>query len=110
MKLNCNNQNLIDNLPNGIEELELSESFFLPLNNLPSSIKSIKFTYNHYYSEELNCLPTFLEYLELPVNYNKKIQSIPIGLKKIICPSDYEYIEDFVNCEILTFEKIDFYM
>lgn len=64
-KINSNNKYLIKNLPNGIEELELGNNFNLDINDLPSSIKKIKFYQTGLYDKELNNLPNFLEYLEL---------------------------------------------
>ena len=43
LKLDCNNQYLIDNFPHSIKELELDYAFDLKLNNLPNSIKKITF-------------------------------------------------------------------
>jgi hypothetical protein len=57
---------LIDNLPNSIEELNLGIQFNLPLDNLPSSIKSIKFNKQSKYNKPLYNLPSLLEILELP--------------------------------------------
>ena len=105
LKLNCNNQYLIDNLSNNIEELELDYNFNLELNNLPSSIKKILFYKNSEYNKELNCLPNFVETIKLPINYNKKISKIPSGLKKLICHISYKYINDYNDINI---EKYDF--
>ncbi len=52
--------NLIDNLPNGVKELEFGVTFNSPMNNLPTSIKIIKLdccVYEH----DLNCLPIIVE-------------------------------------------------
>jgi len=76
LNLNYNNINLIDNLPNGIEELEFGCSFNLPLTNLLNSIKIISFNVNSKYDKELNNLPNFLEKLYLPIGYNKEIKNI----------------------------------
>ena len=94
--LKSNPYNLIDNLPNGIEELALDFDFNSPMNNLPTSIKIIRM--NCYkYEHELNCLPNSVEYLKLNCSYNKKILNIPKGLKKIICSRNYKFINDFTN-------------
>lgn len=58
LKIECNNLNLIDNLPNSLNKLVLGCCFNLQLNDLPNSIKHI----------------------ELPLKYNKLIQNIPINL------------------------------
>ena len=104
LKLDCNNQNIIDYLPNSIEELELDFNFNLELNNLPSSIKKLTFDKNSLYNKELNCLPKKLELLKLPENYKQEIKIIPNGLKKIICSEDYKYINNFKSLEIETYE------
>ena len=105
LKLDCNNQYLIDNLHDEIEELELEYHFNLELNNLPTSIKKISFDINSHYNKELNCLPNFVEIIKLPRNYNKKILKIPKKLKKIICSKDYKFIKDFDNLNIETYSQ-----
>jgi hypothetical protein len=67
---------LIDNLPNSIEELNLGVKFNLPLDNLPSSIKSIKFNKWSKYKITLSNLPSSLEILELPNNYTIPVMNI----------------------------------
>jgi len=84
LKLDCNNLHIIDYLPDNNEELELGYDFNLELNNLPTSIKKITFNKFGKYNKELNCLPKFLECLQLPKNYNKKLLNISDNLK-IIC-------------------------
>jgi len=80
LTLNCNNINLIDNLPNSIEELSLGDNFNLELNNLPNSIKKIKFNKYSKYNKNLNNLPIELEYLKLSTCYNNPILKIPSKL------------------------------
>ena len=102
LKLNCKNTNIIDYLPESIEELELYLNFNLELNNLPNSIKKIRF-HNYDYNKELNCLPSSVELLRLPYNYTRKILNIPKKLKKIIFSSNYKFISDFGNIEVETY-------
>ena len=100
LKLNCNNQNIIDYLHNNIEELELYSNFNLELNNLPTSIKKI-IILNNRYNWELNNLPNSIEYIQLPIFYDKKILNIPSKLKVIKCSKDYKYINDFINYQVI---------
>ena len=100
LTLKCNNQSLIDNLPHGIINLELGIHFNLTLNDLPSSIETIKFN-NHCYNKELNNLPKNLEFLKLPSHYNQQILNIPTRLKKVECHKKYKYAKDFSKCKIL---------
>ena len=65
LSIDYNILSLIDNLPIGIEELYLGENFNLELNNLPNSIKIIKFNIHSTYNEELNNLP---KYYSIPIN------------------------------------------
>jgi hypothetical protein len=74
--LDCNNISLIDNLPNSIEELNLGLFFNLPLDNLQSSIKSIKFDKESKYNKPLLNLPSLLEILELPDHYTFPVTNI----------------------------------
>ena len=62
---------------------------------MPNSIKKISFNYMSNYNKELNCLPEFVEYLELNKKYNKKIKKFPLNLKTIKCYEYYKYINDF---------------
>jgi len=96
LKLYCNNSYIIDYLPDNIEELELGDYFNLELNNLLTSIKKITFDKYNQYKHELNCLPKFLECLQLPCLYDKKILNISDNLK-IICSKNYKYKNDYIN-------------
>ena len=54
------------------------------------------FYYNYgKYDKELNCLPEFVEYLELNNKYDKRIKKFPLNLKTIKCDKNYKYINDF---------------
>jgi hypothetical protein len=77
------NINLIENLTNNIEELNLGRNFNLELNNLPNSIKIIRFDIDSNYNSELNNLPKSLEILELPKKYNNKIKNLSTNCKII---------------------------
>ncbi len=109
LKLNCNNLRIINYLPNSLEELELDFCFNLELNNLPSSIKIIKFyeditkTYVYSYNKELNNLPNSIELIQLPKKYPYQIKNIPKQLKKIICSKNYKFIKDFEKYELETY-------
>jgi hypothetical protein len=98
--LDCNNQYIINNLPNSIEELEFGYYFNLELNDLPSSIKKIVFNKYNNYNKPLNNLPKNVELLKLSPEYNLQITNIPNKLKKIICSKNYEFIDDFFNFEV----------
>jgi hypothetical protein len=78
-------------------------NFNLDLNNLPNSIKKIIIK-NENYNKELNCLPESIEYLELPYNYNKQIKKFPLNLRTIKCNSNYKFIDDFCNYEIIYYD------
>ena len=83
LTLDCNCLNLIENLPNSIEELNFGFNFDLEINNLPNSIKIIRFDKNSIYNKELNNLPKQLEILELPQYYDKKLTNINHNCKII---------------------------
>jgi hypothetical protein len=104
LKIDCNNQSIIEHLPNSIEQIELDFFFDLELNNLPCSIKKITFDKSSMYNKKLNCLPKFIEIIKLPQYYDNKIKIIPSGLKKIICHEKYKYSDDFANCQIETYK------
>ena len=61
---------------------------------MPNSVKKISFI-NCGYNKELNCLPEFVEYLELNNKYDKRIKKFPLNLKTIKCDKYYKYINDF---------------
>ena len=85
--------NIIDYLPDSVEELVLGHDFNLKLNDLPSSIKKLVIK-NVDYNHELNCLPNNIVYLELPFYYNKEIKKYPKQLKTIKCNKNYKYIDE----------------
>ncbi len=66
-----------------IEELNLGLFFNLPLDNLPSSIKSIKFDKQSKYNIPLSNLPSLLEILELPDDYNIPVINVDSRCKII---------------------------
>jgi hypothetical protein len=99
--LSNDNQYVVDNLPNGIEELEFKNIKNLKLSNLPIGIKKIIFDNICHYNEELNCLPKSIEYIKLNKYYDKKISNIPANLKILECSKDYKFIVDFIGkCDI----------
>ena len=84
--------NLIENLPNSIEELNFGLYFYLELNNLPNSIKIIRFNEESYYKKELTNLPKQLEILYLPKKYNIDLTNINSDCKIIIIKSIFKNI------------------
>lgn len=99
LKLVCGkNQQILDNLPNNIEILYL-DSYFSDgkLDNLPSSVKKIIFNRMCDYNNELNNLPSGLEFLQLPKHYKFEIINIPQKLKTLVCGREYSYIDSFAN-------------
>ena len=105
LKLNCNNPHVMAQLSSNIEELVLGRQFNLELNDLPTSIKKIIFIEQSNYNKELNCLPKFVEQIQLPENYNKEIKNLPNKLKTIICAGNYKYINNLNNLNYLKVEK-----
>ena len=111
LELGCNNQYIIDNIPNSIKTLKLINHFNLELNNLPNSIESIIFITDHEnycynrrwnkiynYEKELNNLPNSVKYLYLPCDYDLVIKRFPKNLIKIYCNRKYKYliyVEDY---------------
>ena len=90
-----------------IFEEDINNNIFSQFNksidNLPNSIKKITIDRDCQFNRELNCLPNFVEQIELPYAYAKQIKKFPTQLKKIICCQDYKYIEDFKNFLIETY-------
>lgn len=90
-----NNVNwILENLPNGIEILELGYAFDLEMNNLSSGIKKNIFDQNSPYDKFLNCLPKSVKYLLLPQNYTKSICKLPKNLNIIKCYRKYKFINN----------------
>jgi hypothetical protein len=92
LKLFCNNQYIVDSLPNNIIFLQLCLTFNLEINNLPNSIKKLKISK---YDKDLNNLPNSIKRLELPSDYLLQIKKLPSNLKTIKCSKDYEFVKDF---------------
>ena len=95
IKIDCNNIDIIENLPNSVEEIKFGYYFNLEIQNLPNSIKKIFFHTICKKDIDLNCLPECVEYLELNMNYRRKINKFPLNLKTIKCCKKYKYIDDF---------------
>lgn len=109
LELGCNNQYIIDNIPNSVKTLKLINHFNLELNNLPNSIESIIFitdlehycyNYNYKYNKELNNLPNSVKYLYLPCDYKLLIKRFPKNLIKIYCNRNYKYLIYLEDYEI----------
>jgi hypothetical protein len=78
--------------------------FILELNNLPQSIKKIIFHKKSIHNKELNCLPNFVEFIQLPKEYGKKILRLPLELKTIRCSKNYKFVNDFANYYVEYFD------
>jgi hypothetical protein len=88
---------MIDNLHDGIQELEFIEVNNLELSNLPNGIKKITFNEYCQFNKELNCLPKSIEFIKLNKSYDKKISNIPTNLKILECSKNYKFINDFIS-------------
>jgi hypothetical protein len=100
---------LVDNLPNSLEELVLGYYFGLQLDNLPNQLKKIYFK-NEYddcddddydnnksgYQYELNNLPESIEIIVLSKYYEHKICKLPKNLKIIGCSQCYKFLGDLI--------------
>ena len=90
----------VDYLPSNIVEITFCYEFNQKIENLPISIQKIIFSTHSDYNIELNCLPNFLEFLQLPEKYDKKILNLPKELKTIKCSKNYEYLNDFAGYDV----------
>lgn len=95
LDINCNNEYIINNLPNTLEKIFLNRGFNLPLDNLPNQLKSIVIS-NTNYIHKFNNLPDSIEYIELPKTCENslsdlsnlsdgtnKLNNLPKNLKEI---------------------------
>jgi hypothetical protein len=96
LDIQTNPFDLIDFLPNKLEELILNTEFNSELNNLPNSIKIIKLL-NSCYNKKLNNLPDSIQFIALPCCYELPIDKFSNDLKKIKCYKNYKYINDFID-------------
>lgn len=79
----ANFNQLIDNLPYGIEELYLGDRFNNPIDFIPLSIKFISLGYE--FNQSLDNLPNSLETIELnSQNYSLSLTNIPSTVKTLI--------------------------
>ena len=100
LTLCCNNVNLLNNLPNSIEELELFDVCgFAPnfelnniLDNLPNSIKKLNLKKTKI-QIILNNLPNSIEHLSLPINYDLDIDKLSKNIIIIECNKKYKFIK-----------------
>ena len=102
------NQNL-DNLPDGIESVILSECeyFNKPLDNLPVTLTYLVIC--EPFNRRLDFLPAGLKHLELPIGYNQSLDNLPSGLEYL--KIDWFYDNPINNLPGLKILKIfsDFY-
>jgi hypothetical protein len=82
----------VDNLPSGVEHLELYDKFNQTLNCLPHGLK--KLIINAKFNHPLNNLPAELEYLEIRGNFNHPLDNLPLELKELRIKDAYDY-EDY---------------
>lgn len=86
-----NNTYLIENFSNELETLCVTHPFDLPLDNLPSQLKSLNI-FNYVYNQKLNNLPNSIKYIRLNEHYDHPILSIPTNLQTIKCHRNYKYL------------------
>ena len=67
----------------------------MELKNLPNSIRKIIFHKEMHYDKNLNSLPDSIEFIRLPIRYDKKILVLPKSLKVIQCHHYYKFIDDY---------------
>jgi hypothetical protein len=84
VELRCYGNFLLNNLPNTIEKLFITDSyeFNQPLDNLPSGLKQLKIESN-VFSQSLDNLPVGLEELHLHIYELQDLYHLPAGLKKL---------------------------
>ncbi len=93
------------NIPSNIKYLKLNCNNQYLINSLPTSIKKLIIDADSKYNADLNCLPNFIEELHLNRHYEKRILCIPQNLKKIRCYKSYQYIDDFAKCLVETYDQ-----
>jgi hypothetical protein len=84
VELRCYGNFPLNNLPNTIEKLFITDSceFNQPLDNLPSGLKQLKIESN-VFSQSLDNLPVGLEELHLHIYELQDLYHLPAGLKKL---------------------------
>lgn len=86
--------------PSGITHLTFGSAFNQSVDNLPHGIICLIFGTFSNFNQPLNNLPKFVEFIELPTRYDKKIYNIPKSLKIIKCSILYNYVNDFVGLKV----------
>jgi len=79
----------LENLPSGLEHLELYDKFNQPLDFLPTGLK--KLIINADFNYPLNNLPAGLEYLEIRGAFNHPLDNLPISLRGLRIKNINEY-------------------
>ena len=95
-KFNCT----VDNLPQTLLNLTFDFIFNQSVDNLPNSIIEIIFSKFSVFKKSLNSLPNSVCKIILPRDYYKKIIKLPLNIKKILCSSEYEYINEITSNSI----------
>ena len=81
---------LLEELPDTIENIEIYKGFNHPVDRLHYGLKSISFGWN--FNHEINNLPSSLEKIVLGNNFNHQINNLPSNVKFIyISNPDYNY-------------------
>jgi hypothetical protein len=71
--------------------IKFKPSFNQDISRLPSCIKSIIFSLNSEFNQNIDNLPCELEHLELYDKFNKPLDFLPSGLKKLIINAEFNH-------------------
>lgn len=81
---------LLEELPDTIENIEIYKGFNHPVDKLHQGLKSISFGSN--FNHEVNDLPSSLEKIVLGINFNHQINNLPSNVKFLyISNPNYDY-------------------
>lgn len=91
----------LDNLPSGLEELELYDKFNHPLDNLPHGL--LRLVINSDFNYPLENLPSTLKYLEIRGEFNHPLnrKTLPAGLEELVLLDVYDYEDVHLRQSIL---------
>ena len=78
--------------------MEINSYYFnKELCNLPNGLKNLYFIKHSCFNQTIDCLPDSVETIYLPMSYNKKINKLPLNLKRLVVNEDYPYHRELLD-------------
>ena len=88
----------LTDLPESLETLEINSHYFnRDLSNLPNGLKYLSFIKYSPFNQSIDLLPDSVETIYLPKEYTKKINKLPLNLKRLVVSENYPYTKELLD-------------